>query len=220
MRRTSNIVWGLVLIVLGIIFGLNALELTNINVFFPGWWTLFIIIPSFIGIITDSEKTWSIICFLIGIFVLLGINDYISFELVGKLVFPVILIILGISFIFKDNLSKKLKKELEQAKKSDKSYVATFSSNDVYIDKDFKGCEVNAVFGEVNLDLRNAKITDNCIIKTSSIFGEVNIKVPEDIKVETLSTSIFGSTDNNKKDGSKHTIYVEAFNLFGGTDIK
>jgi hypothetical protein len=65
MQKSSNIIWGLVLIVLGIIFGLNALELTNINVFFPGWWTLFIIIPSLAGVITESEKTWSLITLII-----------------------------------------------------------------------------------------------------------------------------------------------------------
>ena len=44
MKNVSNLLWGFVLIVLGIIFGLNSLEITNINVFFDGWWTLFIIV--------------------------------------------------------------------------------------------------------------------------------------------------------------------------------
>ena len=53
MNKLSKVIWGLVLIVLGIIFGLNALEITNINVFFDGWWTLFIIVPSFIDLFKD-----------------------------------------------------------------------------------------------------------------------------------------------------------------------
>ena len=45
MNKTSNILWGIVLIVLGLIFGLNALDITHIDIFFNGWWTLFIIVP-------------------------------------------------------------------------------------------------------------------------------------------------------------------------------
>ena len=48
MKKFGNILWGVVLIIVGVIFGLNAVGLTDINIFFHGWWTLFIIVPSFI----------------------------------------------------------------------------------------------------------------------------------------------------------------------------
>ena len=47
MKKAGNILWGIVLIVIGVIFALNALDITSIDIFFDGWWTLFIIIPSF-----------------------------------------------------------------------------------------------------------------------------------------------------------------------------
>ena len=220
MNKTSNIIWGLVLIVLGVIIGLNALDITNIDIFFKGWWTLIIIIPSVIGLITESEKTWSLIGLLVGVFLLLGVNDIISFELISKLILPLILIIIGVSLIFKDVVSAKVKEEIKKAKRSNNIYSSSFGSKTMIIEDKFIGCEVNAVFGEYILDLTKAEINDNCIIKTSAIFGEVKIKVPEKVRVQTISTSILGSTDNNKKKGDKPVIYVQAFNLFGGTDIK
>jgi len=36
--------------------GLNALNITDINFFFTGWWTLFIIIPSLIGLFNDKDQ--------------------------------------------------------------------------------------------------------------------------------------------------------------------
>ena len=60
MKNISSIVWGIVLIALGLIFGLNALEITKIDIFFEGWWTLFIIIPCFIGLIKDDDKNYVI----------------------------------------------------------------------------------------------------------------------------------------------------------------
>ncbi len=70
------------LIALGIILGLNALGITNINIFFEGWWTLFIIVPCFIGLFTEKEKTGNIIGLLIGIVLFLGCRDLLDFDII------------------------------------------------------------------------------------------------------------------------------------------
>ena len=56
MKSFGNVLWGIVLIVVGLIIGGNALGITNINIFFDGWWTLFIIVPCFIGLFKEREK--------------------------------------------------------------------------------------------------------------------------------------------------------------------
>ena len=60
MKQVKPVVWGVVIIALGIIFGGNALGLFNFDVFFDGWWTLFIIVPSVVGLFTDKEKISSL----------------------------------------------------------------------------------------------------------------------------------------------------------------
>ena len=67
MKKFGNILWGIVLIILGLIIGANALGIADINIFFDGWWTLFIIIPCFIGLFKEREKTGNIIGLFIGI---------------------------------------------------------------------------------------------------------------------------------------------------------
>ena len=42
----SALIWGLLFVAVGIIFGGNELDIWDIDIFFPGWWTLFLIIPS------------------------------------------------------------------------------------------------------------------------------------------------------------------------------
>ena len=37
MNKISTVLWGLVLVALGLILGLNALDITDINLFFSGW---------------------------------------------------------------------------------------------------------------------------------------------------------------------------------------
>ena len=45
MKRISSVLWGVVLIAVGVVLALNAFEITSINLFFDGWWTLIIIVP-------------------------------------------------------------------------------------------------------------------------------------------------------------------------------
>ena len=61
MKKTTDYLWGLLLIIIGLIFGVNALGIAKIDIFFEGWWTLLIIIPSIFGLIEDNDKKGSLI---------------------------------------------------------------------------------------------------------------------------------------------------------------
>ena len=125
MNKISNSLWGLVLIFLGLIFGLNALDITDINIFFDGWWTLFIIVPCFIGLFKNESKTGNIIGLIIGVLLLLGSQNIINFALIWKLIIPIILIMIGLSFIFKDAFNKKVKQEIKKLNRNDNLKDAT-----------------------------------------------------------------------------------------------
>ncbi len=229
MNQTKNILWGIVLIIIGLIWGLNALDITNINVFFDGWWTLFIIIPCFIGLFNQKEsKTGNIIGLIIGIVLLLCCMNVLDFDIVWKLTIPVILVVLGLSFILKDNLNNKINKEIKkinQEGNKENEYCATFSSQNIDFDKEeFNGANLTAVFGGVKCDLRKSIIKENQVINCSAIFGGISIYLPENVKVKIKSNSIFGGVSNNKKnidtDKKEKIIYINAMCMFGGIDIK
>ena len=111
MRKIGNTLWGIVLVIIGVILTLNALEITNINIFFEGWWTLLIIIPSAIELIARENKFWSAVWLVIGILLLLSCRDILDFNLIWKLTIPVLIILLGINLIFKDKFDKKVLKK-------------------------------------------------------------------------------------------------------------
>lgn len=224
MKKISNIIWGLLFIVIGVIWALNATGVANIDVFFEGWWTLFIIIPSIVAIVENPKDSSGYIFLLIGVLLLLGARDIISFALIGKLIVPVVLILIGIGIIFKDKVDTNFNKKVEKIDKNGTEiYTATFSDNKVKLSGDeFKNAKLDATFGSVNLDLSDCNITEDGIITASAIFASVEIKVPKDVNVKVKSTGIFGGTDNKAKnnvEGAK-TIYVDSFALFGGVDIK
>lgn len=228
MRNRENIVWGILLIVLGVIFGLNAMGITDINIFFRGWWTLFIILPSACGIIREPRKIGSYIWLIIGVLILLNVREVIQLEIVSKLIFPLILVLIGLGIILKDKVEVKASekiKELNQKLNKDglEEYYATFSSQDLnFSGKSFRGASLNSIFGGIELTLKEAEIEEDTLINATSVFGGIDIIVPENVNVQVRSTAIFGGTDNKVKKEKENvpTIYVKSFCLFGGVDIK
>ena len=107
MEKLGSIVFGCILIIVGTIVGLNLFEITNINLFFDGWWTLIIIIPSIIVIIKGKNKIDGIIGLVIGLVLLLICQNIVSEETIIKICIPLLIITLGISIITKSISSKK-----------------------------------------------------------------------------------------------------------------
>ena len=94
--KSSNILWGLVLILIGIIFGLNALDIADINIFFDGWWTLFIIVPCLTSMFESGVKRSNTIGLTIGSLLLLSSWNVVPEELVV----PLLLVVIGGVLIF------------------------------------------------------------------------------------------------------------------------
>lgn len=227
MKKFGNILWGLVFIVIGIIWGLNALGIADINVFFKGWWTLFIIIPCFIGLFTDRSKTGNLIGLLIGLTLLASAQRIISFSMIWKLLVPAVLVIIGLSFIFKDVIGSKVNKEikkLNENRKNGTEYCATFASQNLNFDgEDFKGVDLSAVFGAIKCGLKKANITEDQVINASAIFGGIEIYVPTDVNIKIKSTPIFGGVSDKtirNSNPNAPTLYINAYCMFGGVDIR
>lgn len=227
MKKSGNIIWGVVLIAVGIIFALNALEITNIDVFFDGWWTLFIIVPCAIGIIQKKDIIENIIGIVIGVFLLLCSRDILDFSMLWKLCVPAIIILIGCKLIFgnlferkSDKVSEKISSEGKEIKKC----CATFSSANLVVSGEtFSSAELDAVFGGVVCDIKNAVIEEDCVIKASAIFGGIDIMLPENVNVKINSNSIFGGISNkNKNQFNKElpTLYINGTCMFGGIELK
>ena len=227
MKKISKILWGIALIAIVGIFALNAFGVTDIQLFFDGWWTLFIIVPCFIGIFSEREKIGNIIGLLIGVFLLLCCQNILGFDMLWKLAFPAIIVIIGLKLIFGAVFGDKTMKLLESSKQSGdniKIGCATFSGQDLIFDgEQFSGAELTAVFGGVKCDLRHAIIEKDCAITATAIFGGIDIFVPDYVNVKVNSNSIFGGVSEKKHRPTVQgavTVYINATCMFGGVEIK
>jgi len=225
MKKTNSVLWGIVLIAAGVVLALNVLKITDIDIFFDGWWTLFIIVPCGIGLFTEREKTGNIIGILIGVFLLLCCRDILSFSMLWELLIPAIIVIVGLKLVLTGlfgNKANEIMKKLRLEGKEPIAGCATFSGCDMNYDGEvFEGAELTAVFGGVKCDLRNAIIEKDCAIQVSAIFGGIDIFVPADINVKVNSNSIFGGVSNKTAvHQNAPTLYISGTCMFGGVEIK
>ena len=57
---------------------------------------------------------------------------------------------------------------------------------------------LNAVFGGVKCDLREAKLSGDVVINATAVFGGIDIFIAEDVVVKIKSFPLFGGVSNNR----------------------
>lgn len=223
-NKHSNTV-GIILILVGIYLVSNIFFDWDFTIFFDGWWTLFIIIPSVLSIKKEGVTTKASIGLGVGILLFLSARDIIPFGTVIKLAIPLALIGWGCSIVFANKTShKRIASGNVLYKEGCPEYSAIFShqkitcNNEVYV-----GATCNAIFGSVDVDLRNAYINEDVAMNCSSIFGGMVVHAPADINVRVSCVPIFGGVDNRlikRNIPGAPTLYINATCMFGGLDIR
>ena len=222
--KIGNILWGLLFIIIGVGLGGNALDLWHFHMFFDGWWTLFIIIPSIVSMIQSGVNTDNIIALCIGILLFCACIDCIPLYILKKLVIPVILIVAGIRVMLVGTKRKNEPKKINLDKDKRVGVVSIFGGHDTKYPNDVLNyAEVLSVFGGSSLDISEAIIDKDIRIDVFSIFGASTIVVPRNCKINVSSVPIFGGTSNKAEPNNNpeaKTININAVSIFGGTDIK
>lgn len=212
--KKSNLFWGVILIVIGILFLGRNMEWWDFSIFFRGWWTLFLIVPSIIALIKRDNVGTSSLMLLLGILMLLASRMIIEWSTVWKVFVPAIIIVVGLFVIFG---SRRVKK----AKANAKEYIAIFSGVEEIINEVTSDFSITSVFGGVELDLRDVKLTNDLVIDCFTLFGGIDIKLPKNVKVEVNGLPIFGGVENKYRndDKAKITVYINHTTIFGGVDL-
>ena len=223
-NRLGNILWGLLFIIIGVGLGGNALDVWDFNLFFDGWWTLFIIIPSIISMVQSGVNTDNVIALSIGVVLFLTCIDCVPMYILKKLIIPIILIFVGIRVMLVGTKRKGEPKNISADKENKAGIVAIFGGHETkYPNEILNYAEVLSVFGGATFDLTDAIIDKDIKIDVISVFGASTIIVPRNCKIKVSSVPIFGGTSNRaepNEDLNAHTIYISAVSVFGGTDIR
>ncbi len=234
MKKLSRVLAGLIIIAIGVAVTLDILNVINIDyaAILKGWWTMLIIVPCLLAIISNGPRTGNCIGLAVGILLFLGAwGNILSFSTAAKLIFPAIIIIVGVSIIAKTLIKSKKTVEFEEKTRKAKEsvgedYTSTFAGQTLtFVGETLKSFTTNAIFGGVKVDLRGAALSEDIVIEASAIFGGIDFIVPPEMPVKIKSNSIFGGIDNKRKNLPEYpegtpTIYIKGTCIFGGIDIK
>ncbi len=204
-NKRTNIFLGLVFLLIGVFSLLGSLNIVSFNIFFPGWWTLFIIIPSIICMLEEKINFANVFSLTLGIILLLSVNNIISFSLVIKIIIPVFLIIFGMYIILLASL------------KNAKSYV--FSTKSFEIEEN---SEINTLFSTVHLKFNKLKGKENSI-NIHSVFSEVILYVPKGTRVIVEGSKVFSDVIDHREEKEENytsTLYLKMNNLFSDIVIR
>ena len=79
--------------------------------------------------------------------------------------------------------------------------------------------KITAVFGGVELDMRDVTLDSDLVIECFTLFGGIDIRLPKNVKVEVNGLPIFGGVENKYHNDGQVIVYINHTTIFGGVDL-
>ena len=204
------------------------------------WQSLLIVLGLFIGVKHKFRGGAWFIMILVGAAFLL--NDYVLLGDLDKQIWPIVLIGMGIFFIFRPR-RRNFRKGWDVKKKaaesggnmtSDETFIkedfidttSIFGSTKKNIlSKNFKGGDITNVFGGTEINLTQADIQGVATIDVTTIFGGAELLVPSHWSVKSEIVTIFGGVEDKRTvatitETPGKTLVLKGTIIFGGIEIK
>lgn len=218
-KSFAQILTGLLVLGLGIGFMLDALNIMEFGAAMRTWWPTVIIAISLVALVSNPRMwVWPLATAAFGTLLLLRNFDIVTFN-VWSLIWPSIFILVGLSIIFRRGGWDRPNDSGDDAVNA----TAFFSGQNIRsVSHDFKGGDMSAVFGGIDLDLREANIKDKAVMNVFVAFGGIDVKVPEGWMVKVTGMPIFGGWEDKTKkstDPKAPVLRINATCAFGGFSV-
>lgn len=226
---TRRSVTPMLVIGIGILFLGSVLMMDNLRV--PGThylWRLWPLIIVAIGVLQIRTRKGS----CVGGYILLALGCLLSFSTIfnidlGNLIAPLWLIGIGVLIVLHAlNKQRRVPPCLKDSEDFLKGMAIFSAFKHRHPHSSFKGGELTALFGGVELDLRDATMAESysrldCFI----MFGGGEIRVPDGWDVRVKVTAMFGGVNNKSiplpRDSECRPILdITGMVLFGGIEIR
>ena len=243
--KLSSIICGLLFLAAGVLlfaFNTGLLEPAYKKIVFS--WQMLLVAIGFVCLFSRGKWTGGIVLMLVGGFFILPKLKIEGLEFVSQNVWALVFIIVGVfvicgairgkySFYLCHEWSDSEKLHKKSGWKNHKSPSGQIDRNFVFSGakeqwdmKNFRGGEINTVFGGAEIDLSEAQLAEGVHhLEINAVFGGIVLYVPIDWNIEIQKTQAFGAFEDKRPkpgfeiDESK-TLIIEANAVFGGGEIK
>ncbi|MGL5978126.1 MAG: LiaF transmembrane domain-containing protein [Erysipelotrichaceae bacterium] len=224
MKKVSfNIIAGIALIVVGIGYFGNAFFWWDFSIFFDGWWTLFLIIPSLYIMLKNGIRVWNFAILGAGVYYLLREQRLINFRITWPMLFALGLIFIGVQLIFSSRHNRESKVFAFETSETHKgaSYQSTclFSTKSVALHEGVDSAHLESIFGNFELDLTRCDLRACEGIELEAVFGSLTIIVNQDVFVNLTQDNVFGRVLYNPNSDGRYPLAVKASAVFGQIKI-
>ncbi|MBU3742416.1 MAG: hypothetical protein FGM24_09050 [Candidatus Kapabacteria bacterium] len=221
---------GLTLIIVGIGLLLDVLGILAFRPVFDVYWPSIIMVGALVQLVTRRRFAGPVFLFIVGA-LLQADNLGMLQGSFWSAMWALLLVVIGWSITW----GMRKKKAIENAFKtmmhgSDNadhtiSQKVLFGGSEIRSSsQDFKGGDLRAIAGGIELDLRNAEIRETATIDAVAIMGGIEIRVPPHWRVVTNGSPILGGIENKTIDHRDDnviapTLIVNATIIMGGLEI-
>lgn len=217
--------FGVTIAAFGGILLLQNLEIINFDswhVFWGTFWAAGMVLAGLLTLLSSrspAPRVWGLLLMTIGVSIGLGAYGVINIS-VWKIFWPVMLIAIGSMVSAGSGGHKRSKKSAADGSGNEK--LAIFYGEESRVKGDYTGGSATAIFGGVELDLRQAKIKDGAVIDIFTFCGGVSLSLPDDVIVKNEVRGILGGSEDKtvSKSSAKKTIYLRGECVLGGLEVK
>lgn len=152
--------------------------------------------------------------------------DFISDSAIGTW-WPLFVVLFGVLIVINRSRRRQRVRLEGRTGATEASAFAVFGTDERRPNTDqFGGGELFSIFGDAIIDLRNVEIpAPPAVVETVSIFGDAEIRVPNDWEVQLDTMNIFGDTtdrrpaDKSRRESNQRLI-VTGVSIFGDISIR
>lgn len=222
MRLTPHVIFGLVLMLVGIAFTLDHLNIVEADRVLA-YWPIGLIVTGMVMLSQigrgQGGALGGMLFVVAGSWLLLDNLDMIDVSLVG---FWPILLIIGGAVLLWQGLGHP--RERPTAATASVTAIAVLSGvNRGSNSQQFRGGDLAAFMGGCEIDLRQAAIHGEAVIDVFAMWGGIEIRVPENWTVVGRVTPLMGGFDDTTRapaEATAHTLVVRGIVVMGGIEVK
>jgi len=229
-NRFGSFIPGAIILALGVIFLLDSLGIVRARHFLQ-FWPMILIFVGAAKIARDDSRIWGAALLLFGMFLQLDELGIAHFSW-GQF-WPMLLIAAGLAALWSALQARNILSGGPSLENYDPRTTLDESTTFGGIQKrmntrEFRGGRLQAIFGGIEIDLRDADLAENeAILYATALFGGIELRVPETWFVVARGQGVFGGyTDSTRyvapvdPDKPKKTLIVVGTALFGGVEIR
>ncbi|OGD13883.1 MAG: hypothetical protein A2V76_04800 [Candidatus Aminicenantes bacterium RBG_16_63_14] len=225
-KNQNRIFWGLLLIVLGVIFLLDRMGRLDFGDLVGHYWpVIFILIGISILLSNNFKNVGSGIFFILfGAFFLL-IRLRVFDQAVWRYLWPLAIIGVGLWILIRPAWHPD-KKKINEMTADDLAISQVLSGTSRQVEsQNFKGGKADVVLGSAEVDFRGARLSGGqATLLLSVVLGSIELTVPHEWQVVLEGTPVLGSIESHKKtipDAEKTgTLLIKGSAVLGSIEVK